>query len=84
MNYYIGLSLAASSGMDTGVAVMDEDNNLILVDKLYTINDIIYFFDNFPSLKYSKYVHLLFGTEQCLTVNGVYSANLIKWSQQIR
>lgn len=54
MNYYIGLSLAASSGMDTGVAVMDEDNNLILVDKLYTINDIIYFFDNFPSLKYSK------------------------------
>ena len=54
MNYYIGLSLAASSGMDTGVAVMDEDNNLILVDKLYTINDIMYFFDNFPSLKYSK------------------------------
>ena len=41
MNYYIGLSLAASSGMDTGVAVMDEDNNLILVDKLYTINDIL-------------------------------------------
>lgn len=54
MNYYIGLSLAATPVMDTGVAVMDEDNNLILVDKLYTINDIMYFFDNFPSLKYSK------------------------------
>ena len=29
MNYYIGLSMAASSGMDSGVAVLDEDNNLI-------------------------------------------------------
>jgi len=54
MNYYIGLSLAASSGMDSGVAVLDEDNNLILVDKLYTMNDVMFFFDNFPSLNYSK------------------------------
>ena len=54
MNYYIGLSLAASSGMDSGVAVLDEDNQLILLDKLYTMNDIMYFFDNFSSLKYSK------------------------------
>ena len=50
MNYYIGLSLAASSGMDSGVAVLDEDNNLIL----YTMNDVMFFFDNYPSLKYSK------------------------------
>lgn len=54
MNYYVGLSLGASSGMDSGVAVLDEDNNLILVDKLYTMNDIMFFFDNYPSLKYSK------------------------------
>lgn len=54
MNYYIGLSMAASSGMDSGVAVLDEDNNLILVDKLYTMNDVMFFFDNYPSLKYSK------------------------------
>ncbi len=54
MNYYVGLSLAASSSMDSGVAVLDEDNNLILVDKLYTMNDVMFFFDNFPSLKYSK------------------------------
>ena len=54
MNYYVGLSLSASSGMDSGVAVLDEDNNLILVDKLYTMNDIMFFFDNYPSLKYSK------------------------------
>lgn len=54
MNYYIGLSLAASSGMDSGVAVLDESKNLILVDKLYTMNDVIHFFDNYPMLKYSK------------------------------
>lgn len=54
MNYYIGLSLSASSGMDSGLAVLDEDNNLILVDKLFTMNDVMFFFDNYPSLKYSK------------------------------
>ena len=54
MNYYIGLSLASSSGMDSGVAVIDEDNNLIKLDKLYKMNDVIYFFENFPSLNNSK------------------------------
>ena len=54
MQYFIGLSLAASSGMDSGVAVIDSDNNLILLDKLYTMNDVMFFFDNFPSLMYSK------------------------------
>lgn len=54
MNYYIGLSLGASSSMDSGVAVLDEDNNLLLVDKLYTMNDIMFFLDNYPALKYSK------------------------------
>lgn len=54
MNYYVGLSLAASSGMDSGVSVLDDDNNLILVDKLYTMNDVMFFFDNFSGLKYSK------------------------------
>ena len=54
MNYYIGLSLSASSSLDSGVAIIDEDNNLIFVDKLYTMNDVMFFLDNFPSLKYSK------------------------------
>lgn len=54
MNYYIGLSLASGSGMDSGVAVIDEDNNIITLDKLYKMNDIIYFFENFSSLNYSK------------------------------
>ncbi len=54
MQYYVGLSLAASSGMDSGVAILDENNNLILVDKLYTMNDVMFFFDNYSSLKHSK------------------------------
>ena len=54
MNYYIGLSLSASSGMDSGVAILDEEKNLILVDKLYTMNDVMFFFDNNPFVKYSK------------------------------
>ena len=54
MNYYVGLSLAAGSSMDSGVAVIDEDNKIILIDKLYKMNDVIFFFENFSSLKNSK------------------------------
>jgi len=54
MNYYVGLSLASGSSMDSGIAVVDEDNKIILLDKLYKMNDIIFFFENFSSLKDSK------------------------------
>lgn len=54
MNYYIGLALSSGSALDSGVAVIDENNKLILVDKLYKINDIIFFFENYSNLKYSK------------------------------
>ena len=54
MNYYIGLSLASGSTMDSGVAVIDEDNKIILIDKLYKMNDVMFFFENFSSLKDSK------------------------------
>ena len=54
MNYYIGLSLAAGSSMDSGVAVIDENNKIILLDKLYKMSDVIFFFENFSSLKNSK------------------------------
>ena len=54
MNYYIGVSLASGSSMDSGVAVISEDNKVILLDKLYKMNDIIFFFENFSSLKNSK------------------------------
>jgi hypothetical protein len=54
MNYYIGLSLASGSSMDSGVAVIDENNKIILIDKLYKMNDVIFFFENFSSLNNSK------------------------------
>ena len=54
MKYYIGLSLSSGSSMDSGVVVMEENGNIILIDKLYKMNDIMYFFDNFSSLKNSE------------------------------
>ena len=54
MNYYVGLSLSSGSTLDTGLTMLDEDNNLILIDKFYKMNDIIHFFENFSSLKQSK------------------------------
>lgn len=54
MNYYVGLSLTAGSTLDTGLAVLDENYNLIMVDKLYKMSDIIFFFENFSSLNQSK------------------------------
>lgn len=54
MNYYIGLALSSGSSIDSGAAVIDEDNKIILIDKLYKMNDVIFFFENFSSLNNSK------------------------------
>lgn len=45
-----------SSGMNTesGVAVVDRNNQIILLDKLFSMQDVQYFFDNFSSLKNSQ------------------------------
>lgn len=54
MKYYIGLSLAANSSTDSGVAVLDSDGNLIMLDKLYKMNDVAFFFENFTSIRDCK------------------------------
>ena len=54
IEYYIGLSLAPSATIETGIAVLDTNNTLILVDKFFTMKDVQHFFDNYSSLKYSK------------------------------
>ena len=54
MKYFIGLSLSAGSSMDSGVAVLEEGGDFILVDKLYKMNDVIFFFENFSSLNDSE------------------------------
>lgn len=46
-----GLSLGASSSIESGVAVMEiATHKLIYVDKLFSINDIQLFFENYTSL----------------------------------
>lgn len=52
--YFIGLSLTSGANTDSGVAVLDRNNEIILVDKLYSMQDIQHFFDNFSSLKDSR------------------------------
>ena len=54
MNYYIGLSLSSNSTLDSGVAVIDENCNIILLDKLYKMSDVSFFLENFTSLKDSR------------------------------
>ena len=54
MQYYIGMSLSPASTIETGVVVLDDFNKLILVDKLFSMNDVQFFFENFSSLKQSK------------------------------
>ena len=54
MKYYIGLSLSSGSSLDSGIAVMEATGNIIMIDKLYKMNDIIFFLDNFSSLKHSE------------------------------
>lgn len=53
MEYYMGLSMAMASTIDTGVAVIDSFGKIILIDKLYTMKDIQFFMDNYSSLKQS-------------------------------
>lgn len=53
-NYFIGLTLAQTSSVDSGVAILDRNNEIIFMDKLYTMNDVRFFFENFSSLKDSQ------------------------------
>lgn len=53
-HYFIGLMLSAGANTESGVAVLDRNNEIILLDKLFTMQDIQHFFDNFTSLKNSQ------------------------------
>lgn len=52
--YFIGLTLAPSASTDSGIAVIDSQNQIILLDKLFTMNDVQYFFENYSSIKESQ------------------------------
>ena len=48
---FVGISLGSQSSADTGVAILDKNLKIITLDKLYTIQDLTFFFDNFSSKK---------------------------------
>ena len=48
---FVGISFSSISSTESAVAVLDDELNLILMDKLYTLNDVDYFLKNFQGAK---------------------------------
>ena len=54
ITHAVGISLGASSSMESGVAVREiSSGNIIYLDKLFSMNDVQLFFSNYVSLKNS-------------------------------
>ena len=54
ITHFVGLSLGPTSSVESGVAVRERTSGkLIYVDKLFSMNDVSLFFENYPSLKTS-------------------------------
>lgn len=54
ITHAVGLSIGATSSIESGIAVMEiASRKLIYLDKLFSMNDIMLFFENYPSLKNS-------------------------------
>lgn len=53
-HYFIGLMLSSGANTESGVAVLDSNNEIIHLDKLFSMQDIEHFFENFSSLKNSQ------------------------------
>lgn len=54
ITHLVGISLAPASSIETGVAVREVvSGELIYVDKLFSMNDVQLFFDNYTNLKNS-------------------------------
>ena len=54
ITHSVGLSLGPASSVESGVAVREiATGKLIYVDKLFSMNDVQLFFDNYTSLKNS-------------------------------
>ena len=54
ITHLVGLSLGPTSSVESGVAVKEiHSGKLIYVDKLFSMNDVNLFFENYPSLKNS-------------------------------
>lgn len=54
ITHVVGLSLGPTSSVESGIAVKEVvSGKLIYVDKLFSMNDVSLFFENYPSLKNS-------------------------------
>ena len=54
ITHAVGLSLGATSAVESGIAVREiTSRKLIYLDKLFSMNDVSLFFENYPSLKNS-------------------------------
>ena len=54
IQYAVGMSLGPSSSVESGVAVREiSTGKLVFIDKLFSMNDVQFFFDNYSSLKNS-------------------------------
>lgn len=51
MKYFIGISIGANSTQDSGLCVVNEKFEILNSIKMYSINDLTQFLDNFSSLK---------------------------------
>ena len=54
ITHIVGISLGATATIESGVAVIEiASKKIIYLDKLFSMNDINLFFDNYPSIKNS-------------------------------
>ena len=54
ITHAVGLSLGSTSSVESGIAIREiVSGKLIYVDKLFSMNDVSLFFENYPSLKNS-------------------------------
>ena len=52
ITHSVGISLGPTSSVESGVAVREiSSGKLIYLDKLFSMNDVTLFFENYPSIK---------------------------------
>ncbi len=50
---FVGISFSSIATNESAVAILDDDLNILLMDKLYTFHDVDYFLKNFQGVKNS-------------------------------
>ncbi len=48
---FVGISLGGLSTTESAAAVLDRNLHVIMLDKLFSMNDVKYFLDNFPGIQ---------------------------------